>query len=382
MGDRETSDDDGQRVFWLTQAVLFVIVLVAVSMVFSTLRDTPPPGESVTGLVAVRMVLLVGIAGLLQAVYRLPWIERLRGLPLLATILAVCLAASLLDLVAFRFGVWWLMPASLGFVERYPLLAIVGRTFFCLGWTAVYFLFRQQAAARKQTRLAAAAELRAARAEIALRESELERLGQHVEPHFLFNALSAVLACRHDPDAVEAVTTALSEYLRFCLSRGGDPEPLAHELDAIEQLLAVHEARFGDDLRCSVASSPAARTTAVPPLVLAPLVDNALKYATRTAPPPWRVAVTARVDSGRLVIEVANSGRWVEPDPERPRSGLANLERRLELGGFSHRIDFTARDGIVTARLSLPVETTAEASSAALNRTSGTAPGAAVATRR
>jgi len=346
---------DWRLLFWSTQAAFFMIMLFAVSMVFPTLRDEPLPGESIVGLVAVRMVCLVVIAALLFMTYRLPVIRRLGGLRLAATVLTACLAAALVDLLMFRLTVWLLIPASLGFVERYSLAAVVGRTFVCLVWTAVYFLLEQRASLREQGRQAAAAELRAARAEVALRESELERLGQQVEPHFLFNALSAVLACRHDPDAVEVVTSALSEYLRFCLSRGNKPEPLAHELDAVEQLLDVQKARLDEDLHCSVASAPMARRAEVPPLVLAPLVDNALKYASQTSPAPWKVAITARVAADRLVIEVANSGRWVEPDPARPGSGLANLRRRLELCGIEHALDFETGDGLVTARLSLPL---------------------------
>jgi hypothetical protein len=346
---------DWRLLFWSTQAAFFMIMLFAVSMVFPTLRDEPLPGESIVGLVAVRMVCLVVIAALLFRTYRVPALTQLRGLWLVVMVLAACLAAALFDLLLFRLTVWWLIPASLGFVDRYSLAAVVGRSFVCLVWTAVYFLLEQRASLREKGRQAAAAELRAARAEVALRESELERLGQQIEPHFLFNALSAVLACRHDPDAVEVVTSALSDYLRFCLSRGNKPEPLAYELDAVEQLLVVQEARLDEDLHCSVASAPTARQTEVPPLVLAPLVDNALKYAFKTSPAPWKVAITARVAADRLVIEVANSGQWVKPDPARPGLGLANLRRRLELHGIDHALDFATGGGLVTAQLSLPL---------------------------
>ena len=187
-------------------------------------------------------------------------------------------------------------------------IALLARFFVGLIWSATYLLLRQRAVARQSTAAAVAAELRATQAEVALRESELARLSQHVEPHFLFNALSAVLACRHEPDAVEAVTASLSEYLRFCLARGKDLEPLAHELDATEQLLSVHEARFEEDLRCSVGASPAARRIAVPPMVVAPLLDNALKFARQTSEPPWEISVTARMTDDRLILTVANSG--------------------------------------------------------------------------
>jgi two-component system, LytTR family, sensor kinase len=233
-------------------------------------------------------------------------------------------------------------------------IALLARFFVGLIWSATYLLLRQRAVARQSTAAAVAAELRATQAEVALRESELARLSQHVEPHFLFNALSAVLACRHEPDAVEAVTASLSEYLRFCLARGKDLEPLAHELDATEQLLSVHEARFEEDLRCSVGASPAARRIAVPPMVVAPLLDNALKFARQTSEPPWEISVTARMTDDRLILTVANSGSWVEPATDRPGTGLANLRRRLELSGIDFDLASSEGDGTVTVTLSLP----------------------------
>ena len=160
---------DGRLLFWSTQAAFFVIMLFSMSMVLPTLRDEPLPWESIVGLVAVRMVSLVGIAALLFLTYRLPAVTRLRGLWLVVTVLAACLAAAMVDLLLFRLTVWWLIPASLGFVERYSLAAVVGRSFVCLVWTAVYFLLEQRASLREKGRRAAAAELRAARAEVALR---------------------------------------------------------------------------------------------------------------------------------------------------------------------------------------------------------------------
>jgi LytS/YehU family sensor histidine kinase len=68
--------------------------------------------------------------------------------------------------------------------------------------------------------------------------------------------------------------------------------------------------------------------------VLLPLVENAVKYGMRTSPVPLRIAVTARLRDGRLILSVENSGHWLEPRPDRTDStqiGLTNLRRRLAL---------------------------------------------------
>lgn len=76
-----------------------------------------------------------------------------------------------------------------------------------------------------QANNARTAEVRAAQTETALWAIELDCLEAQFQRHFMFNALTAVLACRHNPDAVAHITTGLSKYLRFCLSCQANFEP-------------------------------------------------------------------------------------------------------------------------------------------------------------
>jgi hypothetical protein len=178
-------------------------------------------------------------------------------------------------------------------------------------------------------------ELRTAEAEAALRTSELQRLEAQLQPHFLFNALTAVLACRHDPEAVANVTIGLSEHLRFCLSRQGVLEPLSREIDALEHYLAVQRARFGKALDCRIECTEEAREALVPPVIVEPLLDNALKHGAITSPAPLRIVVDCRMEGSTLVVTVDNSGTWIEPGADgRHGTGLASLRRRLSLLDF------------------------------------------------
>ena len=178
-------------------------------------------------------------------------------------------------------------------------------------------------------------ELRNAEAEAALRTSELQRLEAQLHPHFLFNALTAVLACRHDPEAVANVTIGLSEHLRFCLSRQGVLEPLSREIDALEHYLAVQRARFGKALDCRIECTEEAREALVPPVIVEPLLDNALKHGAITSPAPLRIVVDCRMEGSTLVVTVDNSGTWIEPGADgRHGTGLASLRRRLDLLDF------------------------------------------------
>lgn len=200
-------------------------------------------------------------------------------------------------------------------------------------------------------------ELRTAEAEAALRSSELKRLEAQLQPHFLFNALTAVLACRHDPEAVANVTIGLSEHLRFCLSRQGVLEPLSREIDALEHYLAVQRARFGKALDCRIECTEEAREVFVPPVIVEPLLDNALKHGAITSPDSLRIVVDCRMEGSTLVVTVDNSGTWIEPGADgRHGTGLASLRRRLNLLDFQEASleSGPASDG-VRACLRLPL---------------------------
>jgi len=345
--DRDAADD--RWIFWSSQVALFSLMTAGVTALVLTLGDGLfPPGTGGLGLIVLRMTGFAVLFGILAWVYRQPWFQRLSGWAFGAGVVGACAAMTLVDMAVFPLVIQGIMPEAAVIFERYPVPVTVNRFAFCALWSTLFFVLRQRADVRR-TRWQATSAL------LALRTSELERLSQQIEPHFLFNALSAVLACRHDPDGVEAVTTALGDYLRFSLARGTEPERLGQELDAIEQLLSIHEARFRESLSCSVSASLAARRQLVPPLVLAPLLDNALKYGGQTSPLPRRVAVEAALETDRLVITVANSGRWIEPGAT-PGTGLANLRRRLELLGIRYELNFLEADELVTARLVLPAQ--------------------------
>lgn len=153
-----------------------------------------------------------------------------------------------------------------------------------------------------------------------------------MNPHFLFNALNAVVASKHDPEAVESVTRNLAEYLRFTLGEARTFEPLARELQALENYLAVQQARFGENLACRIACDRAAHAVLVPPMLIQPLLENALHYGAKTSRMPLKVEVTTKVANGHLEVAVANSGRWVPPDATRsPSTGIRSLRKRLAL---------------------------------------------------
>jgi len=200
------------------------------------------------------------------------------------------------------------------------------------------------------------AELRAAQAESAMRASELERLEAQLQPHFLFNALTAVLACRHEPNAVARVTKGLSEYLRFCLARTATLEPLARELQGLEHFLVVQRIRFDTNLECTIHASPEAQNILVPPMLIGPLLDNAFKYGALTCSEKLCIHVNCHIENQHLLVSVTNTGSWVKPGSTgRPGTGLENLLARLQLLGIEGaRLNCNQANQHVQVQMAIP----------------------------
>jgi LytS/YehU family sensor histidine kinase len=170
--------------------------------------------------------------------------------------------------------------------------------------------------------------------------------GAHV--HALANVLAATgMLARRRPEAAEDLLAHLAGYLRGLLRPARPLVPLAEELQLVLALVGVERARLGGRLRLEVACAPEALATLVPPLVLHPLVENAIHHAAARRPDGSRVCVRARLAQGRLVLAVADDGPGIErPLPAGAGSGLVTLRCRLAaLWGAQARLRVWRRRG-------------------------------------
>ena len=250
-------------------------------------------------------------------------------------------------------------PAAFLFVSNF--LATV--PFYLLLWLVVVALTHAYDYARQSQER----ERRAARLEAQLATAQLGALRAQLNPHFLFNSLNAASTLMgRDVRAARGVLGDLSALLRLSLDRMGDPEvPLADELDFLRHYLDVERTRFGDRLDVTIDADPALADALVPPLVLQPLVENAVKHAVSPRPEGGRVRVQARAEAddspgGALVLTVADDGPGLAPGGPRPGGiGLKTTRERLA-GLYGDAASLTlddARGGLtVTVRLPLHVE--------------------------
>lgn len=172
-----------------------------------------------------------------------------------------------------------------------------------------------------------------------VRTARLEALRYQIRPHFLFNLLNTLAyLIRTAPGRARELTLDLAEFLRYTLAQGADETTLEEELEQIERYVDLERARFGDGLAFEVGDVPGDRAaeTRVPPLILQPLVENAIRHGAEEGEVSVRVEFEASDDT--LTIRVVDDGpgppeQWAESRDVAERSdgvGLENVRERLE----------------------------------------------------
>jgi len=193
-----------------------------------------------------------------------------------------------------------------------------------------------------------------------LREALAEKARYELNPHFLFNSLASIRgAVNRDASVARQMLTKLSTYCRLVLSPGeGKYITLGEELEKIRIFMDMEKTRHGDYLTVKIEISAELLDLLILPMALQPLVENAVKYGSRTSPESLVVSVNGRKEGSRLVVSVANSGVWVAENEHKATStgtGIRNLKERLRSRyGEDYRIKTDVEEGTVRVELDVP----------------------------
>jgi two-component sensor histidine kinase len=171
--------------------------------------------------------------------------------------------------------------------------------------------------------------------------AEIAALQAQIQPHFLYNTLNTVAAlCRIEPAKAAELLDELSDYLqgKFRLN-AMEMVPLSQELDLVKSYLAIVQARFGERLKFVLSVEPGADPL-IPPLILQPLVENAVKHGVYPKRAGGTIRITVKKVSAATVIVVADDGVGIAPDKlaalrrdEKGQAvgiGLQNIDKRLK----------------------------------------------------
>lgn len=240
------------------------------------------------------MLLSLGLLGLLS-----PWLARRRHASMLVAVISM-----LCVVVQDRL----LNPMDLPRLDRTVLAGLLALLLLH------YFSLRQRALSP------------------ALGEARLAALQARIRPHFLFNSLNAAIALiRSRPDKAEMVLENLADLFRAQMADPGRSSTLEREIELARMYLAIESERLGERLQVSW-QIEATLDAGLPPLLLQPLVENAVHHGVERCGHGGEIRVRAQIKGGQLLLSVSNP---LSASPDAPHQGnrmaLDNLRERLAL---------------------------------------------------
>lgn len=208
-----------------------------------------------------------------------------------------------------------------------------------------------------------AAARRALESQVSAREAELRALRAQLNPHFLFNSLNSINALvGSDPEGARRMCEGLGDFLRRTLQLGArESVTLGEELALVDRYLAIEQVRFGDRLIVEREVAADSLRCLLPPLLLQPLVENAIKHGVAGRVDGGTLRLTARREHGRLAVALENPVDDDAPTRRGAGLGLENVRRRLAvLGSRDAHLEAVREPGRFRVELSLVARERAE----------------------
>ena len=190
----------------------------------------------------------------------------------------------------------------------------------------------------------------------ALAEARLQALQARIRPHFLFNSLNAVLVLiRRDPQRAERALEDLADLFRTLMSDARQFVRLADEISLLERYAELEQLRLGERLRITWELDGAPADALLPPLVLQPLLENAVYHGVEPGTAPGEVTVRIERRGARVFARIENPYLEAEMRRAGNRMALDNIRERLQLFFDAEaRIATSASDGRYRVEIEIP----------------------------
>jgi two-component system sensor histidine kinase AlgZ len=221
-------------------------------------------------------------------------------------------------LAVFEVGVTWMLfegsttfmpvPGNMGFGQ------VVFVTFFVTAITLGYF------------------DLRARALSPAVAEARIQALQARIRPHFLYNSINAVLSLiRTEPRRAERALEDLADLFRVLMAENRTLAPIAGEVELARQYLALESLRLGERLRVSWDTQSMPPDAMVPPLILQPLVENAVYHGIEPSEAGGEIVIVVAREAERVRIELTNPLPGATKRTAGNRMAINNIRERLQL---------------------------------------------------
>ncbi|MDZ7739239.1 MAG: histidine kinase [Bacteroidales bacterium] len=202
--------------------------------------------------------------------------------------------------------------------------------------------------------------IREAKLENTLKETELMMLRSQINPHFLFNSLNSISSLTvSDAGRAREMVIKLSEFMRYALSQKEDRTvSLETELGHLRLYLDIEKVRFGERLIIEENVSPGCLKFPIPNMILQPLYENAIKHGVYESTDTVRIKLSTEALSSGILIRISNDYDPASIPAGGTGTGLKNIRRRLELYYGKRSWLLTEKDNsIFTAELFIPGKT-------------------------
>ncbi len=190
----------------------------------------------------------------------------------------------------------------------------------------------------------------------ALTEARLQALQARIRPHFLFNSINAVLSLvRNEPRRAETALEDLADLFRVLMADNRDLVPLEREVELCRQYLGLEALRLGDRLRVDWQVEKMPADAMVPPLLLQPLLENAVYHGIEPSMEPGLISIHIFSDRDRVQMLLRNPYRQEGSHHIGNKMALANIRERLSLHFDAEaRLQTRSSDGQYEVRITLP----------------------------
>jgi two-component system sensor histidine kinase AlgZ len=288
----------------VTLRIVFIVLLLAA---FAALSRSPSLNhlfdsflEVLAPVQPVLVVSLLALWGCSKWLRRVPYAQGIA--------LVVCLELAIVGLA--HWAAQWLLPGDFyDSLERYWVITLLST-----GLILTYFHLRSRALSP------------------ALTEARLQALQARIRPHFLFNSINAVLSLiRQEPKRAETALEDLADLFRVLMADNRDLSPLEREVELTRQYLSLEQLRLGDRLQVEWHTDKMPAEALIPPLVLQPLVENAVYHGVEPSVEPGVVSVHAYRSRDEVHIVLRNPYRRGGSHHAGNKMALANIRERLSL---------------------------------------------------
>jgi len=255
------------------------------------------------------------------------------------SIVAICVFEVVLAWMAARVG-GDLMPG-----RNLPFLHVALLTLLATGAILFYFDLRSRALSP------------------AVAEARIQALQARIRPHFLYNSINAVISLvRSDPRGAERALEDMADLFRVLMADNRSLAPITQEIELVRQYLAIETIRLGERLRVAWKTDGVPPDALVPPMVLQPLVENAVYHGIEPSPGGGEISIDIGRAGGQLHMTLTNPMPAENRHAPGNRMAIANIRERLQLHFDAEAsMKSEVRDGIYTVTIRMPYLTGAAA---------------------